>query len=391
MRYPKSPIDIPAVQEDLADILSSAGELANVRASKVVNVRTEQHTALDLPAFWTLFNVSWEFVVKSEVICKRMIVALRGVVVSQVSVVDFIYVSLDFFISRWWVFWGVGYKTDRASFYFCWQSKSFLQAFHQTRLSQSAKLVEDEQWNPAEVNPSVQRIVDMIVDSSIGDPRDLLLNPPPMNPSSPLPPASPLLSPRLPAAPSLERIRPSSPMPSPVPNRTSVNGTRRSTSSPGKYLKIEERNYFAVSATLEVLILLVDYLKMIMNLPMLTTDTMSRVIELMKAFNSRTCQVVLGAGAMRSAGLKNITAKHLGMLSRFSSFWVGLGLKVLTGICLFGENRNTNTTALASQSLSVMISLIPYIRETFRRHLNAKQAVMLVEFDKLKRVCFNSS
>lgn len=34
-----------------------------------------------------------------------------------------------------------------------------------------------------------------------------------------------------------------------------------------------------------------------------------------------------------------------------------------------------------------MIALIPYVRETFRRHLNTKQAVMLVEFDKLKRVC----
>ncbi|KAF7303724.1 Vacuolar protein sorting-associated protein 54 [Mycena indigotica] len=78
---------------------------------------------------------------------------------------------------------------------------------------------------------------------------------------------------------------------------------------------------------------------------------MSRVIEFLKAFNSRTCQVVLGAGAMRSAGLKNITAKHL---------------------------------ALASQSLSIMIALIPYVRETFRRHLSQKQAVMLVEFDKLK-------
>ena len=33
-----------------------------------------------------------------------------------------------------------------------------------------------------------------------------------------------------------------------------------------------------------------------------------------------------------------------------------------------------------------MISLIPYIRETFRRHLSQKQAVMLIEFDKLKRV-----
>jgi hypothetical protein len=33
-----------------------------------------------------------------------------------------------------------------------------------------------------------------------------------------------------------------------------------------------------------------------------------------------------------------------------------------------------------------MVALIPYVREMFRRHLSAKQAVMLVEFDKLKRV-----
>ena len=98
--------------------------------------------------------------------------------------------------------------------------------------------------------------------------------------------------------------------------------------------------------------LITDYLKVIVNLSLLTTDTMSRVIEFLKAFNSRTCQVVLGAGAMRSAGLKNITAKHL---------------------------------ALASQSLSIVIALIPYVRETFRRHLSPKQAVMLIEFDKLKR------
>ena len=44
------------------------------------------------------------------------------------------------------------------------------------------------------------------------------------------------------------------------------------------------------------------------------------------------------------------------------------------------------TPALASQSLSVIVALIPYIREFIRRHLNPKQAVMLTEFDKLKRV-----
>ena len=42
--------------------------------------------------------------------------------------------------------------------------------------------------------------------------------------------------------------------------------------------------------------------------------------------------------------------------------------------------------ALASQSLAIMISLIPYVRETFRRHLSQQQAVMLIEFDKVKRV-----
>lgn len=195
----------------------------------------------------------------------------------------------------------------------CFQAKSFLQAFHQTRISHSAKLVEDEQWNPAEVMPPVQRQIDYLVDSSIQDPRDLLFEPPPPNPLSPLPNSPlPVTSPGLTPNGIPQTFLPSSPLPSPNPSR--LNGTPRRSNNPGKHLKIEDRNYFAVGATLEVLMLLVDYLKVIMNLPMLTTDTMSRVIELLKAFNSRTCQVVLGAGAMRSAGLKNITAKHLGGL-----------------------------------------------------------------------------
>ena len=39
----------------------------------------------------------------------------------------------------------------------------------------------------------------------------------------------------------------------------------------------------------------------------------------------------------------------------------------------------------------MIFELIPYVREAFRRHLSQKQAVMLVEFDKLKRVGFNFS
>lgn len=174
--------------------------------------------------------------------------------------------------------------------------------------------MEDEQWNAAEVAPSVQHIVDLLVDASISDPPEFKLDHPPETPN----PASPLLSPQPQPT---QSLRPSSPLPSPnFPSmRPSASRTGSRRSGPTKHLHIEDRAYFAVSATLEVLVILADYLKIIINLEMLTTETMSRVIELLKAFNSRTCQVVLGAGAMRSAGLKNITARHLGAYHCFCS------------------------------------------------------------------------
>ncbi|KAL0946762.1 hypothetical protein HGRIS_012937 [Hohenbuehelia grisea] len=285
--------EIAGIQEELSDILSSASELSNTRAAIVIAPRSEQHASLELPDFLALFDESWGFVVKCEVICRRMIVGLRGVVVSQ--------------------------------------AKTFLQAFHQVRLSRSAKLVEDEQWNPSEVPPNLQHIADILVDSAVNDAAELRLTPGEAT------------------APGSTNGVANAPSEGESLKSPRANGAA---SAASKHLRIEDRTYFTVSATAEVLVLLQDYIRLVLNLPTLTTDAMNRVIEFLKAFNSRTCQVVLGAGAMRSAGLKNITAKHL---------------------------------ALASQSLSIMIALIPYVRETFRRYLSSKQAVMLVEFDKLKR------
>jgi hypothetical protein len=74
-----------ALQEDLADIVSSSAELSNTQAAKVISYRAEQHSALELVDFLTFFNDSWAFVIKCETICRRMIVGLRGTVVGQVS------------------------------------------------------------------------------------------------------------------------------------------------------------------------------------------------------------------------------------------------------------------------------------------------------------------
>lgn len=78
------PADISVLQDNLFDILSSSAELANILSSKLLSARAEQHTKLELQEFVELFNESWAFVVRCEVICRRMIVGLRGVVVGQV-------------------------------------------------------------------------------------------------------------------------------------------------------------------------------------------------------------------------------------------------------------------------------------------------------------------
>jgi vacuolar protein sorting-associated protein 54 len=81
------PPNIPPLEEEFGDILSSAAELCNTRAATVVSMRSEQHAQLDLPEFLVLFNESWNFVLRCEIICMRMIVGLRGVIVGQVCLV----------------------------------------------------------------------------------------------------------------------------------------------------------------------------------------------------------------------------------------------------------------------------------------------------------------
>ena len=72
-------------QLDLSDVLSSACELANTRASKILAIRSEQNAALALADFVELFKENWEFIIATEDLAKRMIPSLRGVTASQVG------------------------------------------------------------------------------------------------------------------------------------------------------------------------------------------------------------------------------------------------------------------------------------------------------------------
>jgi hypothetical protein len=78
------------------------------------------------------------------------------------------------------------------------------------------------------------------------------------------------------------------------------------------------------------------------------TDTPQ--IELLKLFNSRTCQLVLGAGAMHLAGLKSINAKHLALSTQclgFAMSQVGRAAATRLLSCVFTSAAFADTRAEA--------------------------------------------
>jgi hypothetical protein len=86
IRPPPSPSELTVIHDSLFDTLSSSAESVNVLISKVISARADQHAKLDFCEFLETFNECWNFVVRCEIICRRMIVGLRGAVISQVQV-----------------------------------------------------------------------------------------------------------------------------------------------------------------------------------------------------------------------------------------------------------------------------------------------------------------
>lgn len=233
---------------ELTDTLVSACDLANTRVAKVISIRAEQHAQLSLADFHDLFELTWQFVVACETLCRKMIVSLRGAAVSQ--------------------------------------AKAFLVVFHTSRISASAKLVEDEQWTQVEVPSNLQRTMELLVDAAMHDPAMFVLPKPELQ----LPISPGLNSPV--ATTAQQDVRPPlSPPSTPPVTQSPPISNGAATGSNGVCLYIEERPYFVVAATLQVLVVILsDYIKLILNLPLLTTDTMGRVIEFLKV--SHSCYIL---------------------------------------------------------------------------------------------------
>jgi len=74
--------------------------------------------------------------------------------------------------------------------------------------------------------------------------------------------------------------------------------------------------YTLVSASLMLIRMLYEYGCSAHRLPLLASYHARNVVDLLRCFNSRSCQLIIGAGAMRVAGLKTITSTNLALVSR---------------------------------------------------------------------------
>ncbi|KAL9044515.1 MAG: hypothetical protein Q9214_002349 [Letrouitia sp. 1 TL-2023] len=118
---------------------------------------------------------------------------------------------------------------------------------------------------------------------------------------------------------------------------------------------IDEQKYILTESTLLALHGIEQFERLITAIPNMTSEITTSMLEYLRLFNSRCQQLVLGAGATKIAGLKNITTKHL---------------------------------ALASQALSFITALTPHVREFVRRQQSSSPGTgqLMAEFDKVRRL-----
>lgn len=114
-------------------------------------------------------------------------------------------------------------------------------------------------------------------------------------------------------------------------------------------------------------------------------------------FNTRTMQLVLGAGAIQAAAkLRSITAKHLGEMGMRGADPVCCGnaqyADATSGSSLPLTHTHTQpytlwpVTALASQSLTLITVLLPHVRAALATQLHTKQQAFLTELDRIEHV-----
>ena len=281
---------------DLSSLLGQAVDTAQTQVTRVLKVRNEQSIRLPKGLFLRYFTLNRLFADECEAVSGRGGQALKGIINAQIS--------------------------------------GFVQVLGTAETEKIANLLDGDGWNAEDFSEANGVLLQRALTSMSADP-------PEWTKSKPIWEASDLSA----DAPQMNGT--------PTANGTSTPNGQPASKTTAKPAYIDDNRYILVHSVTSLLHPINTFLSLTASIPSMTPQISTALLDVLRIFNSRSCQLILGAGATRSAGLKNITTKHL---------------------------------ALASQALSFIVALLPYMRECARRHLPGGQTGVLAEFDKTKRL-----
>lgn len=180
------------------------------------------------------------------------------------------------------------------------QADRFVSCFHEEHKAKLGLLLDGEVWTRVEVPAELQRMVDEF------------------------------------AAPS---------------DHGSVTG-KASAAASAPQLLLASEGYSLAGSSLLLVRMVLEYCGCVRQLPGIGLSLAAKLQELLRLFNSRTSQLVLGAGALHRLGLKTITA---GML------------------------------ALAARCLQLLLALLPRVKAHFEQHLAATRRDTARHFDVIAK------
>jgi vacuolar protein sorting-associated protein 54 len=286
---------------DMSNLLGQAVDIAQDKIVKVLRVRSEQSIHLSVENFLRYFTLNLLFANECEAVSGRSGTALKNVVNSHI--------------------------------------KEFVQHLSESERQSLATGMEADPWNAKDFTDNDKAELLRILSASTQDAEAWSTG------------SKIWLTPSMSSQPKM-----GSSLLATQTNGTS--GTSTPSTAPSKATArpavIESESFLLPVSAILCLHGLSSFLHLNTGIPSMTQEIATSILSYLTLFNSRCTQLILGAGATRSAGLKNITTKHL---------------------------------ALAAQALSFISTLIPHIREFVRRHLGSGSSVstLMGEFDKVRR------
>lgn len=284
------PVQQDEIQQalDMSHLLGQVVDIAQAQITKILKARAEQNTHLSLHRFLRYFHLNRLFADECEAVSGRGGTALKNVVNAHI--------------------------------------KEFVAQFAETEKQTLLDGMHADRWDAKDFKPSDSEILDRILEGSTRDVEAWTK-----------------------ACVIWEN------------DDGTVSGTREAngqvTNGDGS-LKglvrsaiIDEQKYILPKSAIMVLHGIERYETLIAGIPGMTQEITTFLLDYLGLFNSRSQQLILGAGATKIAGLKSIITKHL---------------------------------ALASQALSFVTALTPHVREFVRRH-SAGSGGLMTDFDKMKR------